>query len=73
MKITTKIKRWFRNLFEKKDKRHFFDNSDEIGYLPCLPVNSRDKAVYGKSKLAGNSEAFMRGRFKSGNKKGKKP
>jgi hypothetical protein len=70
MKIISKVKRWFSNKFGKK-KEHFFTESDTDKYLPCLPMSSHDKAVY-RSKLAGDTEAFMGGGFKSGNKKRKK-
>ena len=70
MKLVSKIRRWFNNKFKKK-KQHFFNESNVDNYLPCLPMSSHDKAVY-KSKIAGDTEAFMGGGFKSGNKKRKK-
>lgn len=70
MRIASKIRRWINNKFGKR-KRHFFDESETDNYLPCLPMSSHDKAVY-RSKIAGDSEGLMGGKFKSGDKKRKK-
>lgn len=71
MRLLKRIKRWFTNLLNKKKKKHFFEESVKQGYLPCLPMGEDDKRLY-KSKIARNSEAFMGGRFETGDKKRKK-
>lgn len=70
MTILKRIKRWFRRKFEPR-KKHVFGTNIDNGYLPCLPMDSRDKAYY-NLKISGNSETLMRGRFKAGDKKRQK-
>lgn len=69
MTILKRIKRWFRLRFGPK-KKHVFDQDATNGYLPCLPMDSRTRAYYG-SKISGDSEALVRGGFKSRDKKRK--